>query len=58
MRAGRHRQPTATRSPRAVALGRIGQPEDVAAVASFLLSDDSAFVTGSDYRVDGGMTMA
>ena len=43
---------------KAVPLGRIGQPDDVAAVACFLLSADSAYVTGSEYRVDGGMTMA
>ena len=40
-----------------VPLGRFGTPEEVAAVACFLLSDDAAFVTGSDYVVDGGMAM-
>jgi NAD(P)-dependent dehydrogenase (short-subunit alcohol dehydrogenase family) len=35
-------------------LGRIGQPEDVAEVALFLASDESRFVTGSAYGVDGG----
>ncbi|WP_294239124.1 SDR family oxidoreductase [uncultured Sphingomonas sp.] len=43
---------------KAVPLGRLGQPEDVAGVACFLLSDDAAYVTGSEYRVDGGLTMA
>jgi len=43
---------------KAVPLGRLGTPEDVAAVATFLLSDDAAYVTGSEYRVDGGLTMA
>ncbi len=37
-------------------LGRIGQPQDVADVALFLASDESRFVTGSAYFVDGGWT--
>ena len=37
-------------------LGRIGKPEDVAEVALFLASDESRFVTGSAYGVDGGWT--
>jgi glucose 1-dehydrogenase len=36
--------------------GRFGRPEEVAAVALFLASDESEYVTGSTYYVDGGMT--
>lgn len=38
-----------------IPLGHMGTPEDVAAVAAFLASDDAAYVTGSTYYVDGGM---
>ena len=40
-----------------VPLGRAGTADEAAAVALFLLSADSAFVTGSQYAVDGGMMM-
>lgn len=36
-------------------LGRIGRPEETAAVALFLASDESSFMTGSEIFVDGGM---
>jgi glucose 1-dehydrogenase len=36
--------------------GRFGKPEEVAAVAAFLASDESEYVTGSTYYVDGGLT--
>jgi NAD(P)-dependent dehydrogenase (short-subunit alcohol dehydrogenase family) len=35
-------------------IGRIGKPEEIAAAAAFLMSDDSSFMTGSDMLVDGG----
>ncbi len=37
-------------------LGRIGKPEEVAALAHFLASPDSAYLTGQVITLDGGMT--
>ena len=42
----------------AVPLGRIGKPEDVAGAVAFLFSEDASFITGTELRVDGGLTMA
>lgn len=39
-----------------VPLGRYGQPEEVASLIAFLLSDEAAYVNGSLYTIDGGMT--
>ena len=38
-------------------LRRIGQPEDLAGPAVFLLSDDSAWMTGQSLVIDGGFTI-
>ncbi|MDG1080716.1 MAG: SDR family oxidoreductase, partial [Porticoccaceae bacterium] len=38
-------------------IGRIGQPEDVAAMAVYLASDDASFVTGSAFTVDGALSL-
>ena len=42
---------------RVMAVGRYGQCRDVAAVVSFLAGNDSAFVTGANWNVDGGYTV-
>ncbi|MBU9673734.1 SDR family oxidoreductase [Planococcus sp. CP5-4] len=47
----RVRQTISSRIP----LGRYGQAEEVAKLVMFLASDDSSFITGSQYRIDGGM---
>lgn len=36
--------------------GRVGSPEDVAAMAAFLLSEEAGFITGQNFVIDGGMT--
>ncbi|HZR34980.1 MAG TPA: SDR family oxidoreductase [Nevskia sp.] len=38
-------------------MGRIGRPEEIAAVAVLLASDESAFMTGADVLVDGGCAL-
>ena len=35
-------------------IGRMGQPEEVASLALFLCSDEAAFITGTNYTLDGG----
>ena len=48
--------PKAVRSARIAAhpIGRLGQPEDIAGLAVYLASDESSWVTGSAFPVDGG----
>ena len=42
---------------RFIPMRRIGTPEDVARVAVFLASDDSAYITGQVLTVDGGLSL-
>ncbi len=44
--------PDATQQP----VGRVGKPDDIAALALFLCSEDAGFITGENVCVDGGMT--
>jgi 2-hydroxycyclohexanecarboxyl-CoA dehydrogenase len=42
---------------RAIPLGRLGRPEDIAPAVVYLLSDGAAYVTGQVLSVSGGLTM-
>ncbi|WP_316203984.1 SDR family oxidoreductase [Bradyrhizobium sp. SZCCHNS3051] len=46
-----------TRYLAGVPMRRFGRPEDIAAAAAFLLSDDAAFMTGQTLHVDGGASI-
>ena len=39
-------------------IGRIGEPEEVAELVAYLASDRAGFITGADYKIDGGLTAA
>jgi 3-oxoacyl-[acyl-carrier protein] reductase len=40
-----------------IPLGRLGDPGEIAAVVSFLASDQAAYITGETIQVNGGMYM-
>ena len=42
---------------RAIPLGRLGQPDDIAGMVAFLTSDEAAYITGQVISVSGGLTM-
>lgn len=39
-------------------VGRAGEPQDIANIVMYLVSDNSSFITGTDIVVDGGFTRA
>lgn len=43
---------------RAIPMGRLGRPDDVAGAVAFLVSDDAGFITGQTISISGGLTMA
>jgi 3-oxoacyl-[acyl-carrier protein] reductase len=41
-----------------IPLGRLGEPEEVAALVTFLCSDAAGYITGETIHINGGMHMA
>ncbi len=39
-------------------VGRVGQPEEIAEFIAFLVSDNAKFITGAEFKIDGGMMAA
>lgn len=40
-----------------IPIGRVAQPQDIASLIGFLCSDESSYITGQIYYIDGGMTL-
>lgn len=49
-----HEQEMFERLAQTQPIGRMGRPEEIAALALFLCSDDASFITGSNFTIDGG----
>jgi 3(or 17)beta-hydroxysteroid dehydrogenase len=56
IRQGRDPQDTRAKLRASVPLGRNAKPDEVAAMIAYLASDESAFVTGAEFVIDGGVT--
>jgi len=39
-----------------VPMKRLGRPEEIASMVTYLLSDEASFITGAEFAVDGGFT--
>lgn len=48
--------PTGQAGPPPIPLGRLGRPEDVAALVAFLVSEEASYLTGEDINLSGGAT--
>jgi acetoacetyl-CoA reductase len=40
-----------------IPVGRLGKPEEIAKLVSYLASDDAAFITGANIAINGGLHM-
>ncbi len=56
IKPSRNPEETKARMTRDIPLKRFGRPSEVADMCVYLLSDESAFVTGAEFAIDGGLT--
>jgi NAD(P)-dependent dehydrogenase (short-subunit alcohol dehydrogenase family) len=56
IKPSRNPEETKARMTRDIPLKRFGKPSEVAEMCVYLLSDESAFVTGAEFAIDGGLT--